>query len=403
MLFTLAEIAEQLRYAGRDRERSVRRLFQRHGIALLRRDRGTFLVTDEQLAALLESMQCSPYENAAVSGTSVARSASAARPVASKNILQAAIAEKMRKRTAEAYRTRLEGELRNELLHGPGGRMHRMTIADAGLTYLNRPGGLKSYDAWRLDQLNTIVGDFSLARANEAWSEFKRLRCAGLAPATVERFRAILQAALNYAAGEEQTIAPKLRRGGRIQNKRMRFLSKDQETRLLASYAAHVMPVAETLCWQGLRIGETLRLDWRNVNWAANTLFIAETKNGEPRTVTLHPRVRAALHKLWVGAGSPTEGCVFLNRFGRPYADPRQYKLPGGSPIRSAHQTACDRAGIPEFHVHDWRHHWACQCVMSGIDLETIRQEGGWKSLRMVERYATVSAEHRAQAMKKLK
>jgi hypothetical protein len=40
---------------------------------------------------------------------------------------------------------------------------------------------------------------------------------------------------------------------------------------------------------------------------------------------------------------------------------------------------------------------------MSGIDLETIRQEGGWKSLRMVERYATVSAEHRARAMKKLK
>ena len=36
-------------------------------------------------------------------------------------------------------------------------------------------------------------------------------------------------------------------------------------------------------------------------------------------------------------------------------------------------------------------------------DLETIRQEGGWKSLRMVERYAAVSAAHRAEAMAKLK
>ena len=51
-LHTLAEVAEELRYTGRDRERSVRRLFNRHGIALLRRDRGTFLVTDQQLAAL---------------------------------------------------------------------------------------------------------------------------------------------------------------------------------------------------------------------------------------------------------------------------------------------------------------------------------------------------------------
>ncbi len=67
------------------------------------------------------------------------------------------------------------------------------------------------------------------------------------------------------------------------------------------------------------------------------------------------------------------------------------------------HKTACKRAGITNFRVHDWRHHWACQCVMAGIDLETIRQEGGWKSLRMVERYATVSAEHRARTMKKLK
>jgi hypothetical protein len=40
---------------------------------------------------------------------------------------------------------------------------------------------------------------------------------------------------------------------------------------------------------------------------------------------------------------------------------------------------------------------------MSGIDLETIRQEGGWKSLRMVEHYGTVSAAHRATAMKKLR
>ena len=173
-----------------------------------------------------------------------------------------------RREDAEAYRIRLEGELRNELLHGPIGQMHRMTIADAGLRYLSRPGGLKSYDLWRLDQLNAVVGDYSFARAGEAWSEFKRQRCANLAPATVERFRAILQAALNYAAGEEQAAAPKLRRGGRIQNKRMRFLSKDQETKLLASYAPHVMPVAETLCWQGLRIGEALRLDWRDVSWA---------------------------------------------------------------------------------------------------------------------------------------
>jgi integrase len=308
-----------------------------------------------------------------------------------------------RKEDAEAYRSRLEGELRHELLHGATGLAHQTTIADAGLAYINRPGGVKAYDLWRLDQLNTLIGDYSLARASEAWSEFKRARCAGLAPATVERFRAVLQAAINFAASELQMTAPKLRRTERISNKRMRFLSSDEAARLIASYAPHVAPIALTLCWQGLRIGEALRLDWRHVSWAANALFIADTKSGEPRTVSMHRTVRTALHRCWVAADSPKEGRVFLNRFGRPYADPRAYKLPGGSPIRQAHQTACKRAGITDFRVHDWRHHWACQCVMAGIDLETIRQEGGWKSLRMVERYATVSAAHRARAMKKLK
>ena len=99
---------------------------------------------------------------------------------------------------------------------------------------------------------------------------------------------------------------------------------------------------------------------------------------------------------LWVAAGSPAAGRVFLNRLGEPYADHREHHLPGGSPIRKAHETACRRAGIHSFRVHDWRHHWACHCVMDGINLETLRLEGGWASLRMVERYATVSAAHRA-------
>jgi integrase len=308
-----------------------------------------------------------------------------------------------RREDAEGYRARLEHDIRQALLHGDGGKAQALTVADAGLMYVNRPGGLKSYDLWRLDQLNDVVGDYPVAKAAEGWGRFKQVRCGGLAPATVERFRAVFQAALNYAAAIERFDAPKLGRTERIAKKRIRFLSRDQEARLLASYAQHVGPIAETLCFQGLRIGEALRIDWGHVDWAGNSLFIAETKTGEPRTVTVHPRVRKALHRLWVARGSPTEGRVFLNRVGRPYADPRAYKLPGGSPIRRAHQTACTRAGIDDFHVHDWRHHWACRCVMSGIDLETIRQEGGWKSLRMVERYGTVSAAHRASAMKKLR
>lgn len=308
-----------------------------------------------------------------------------------------------RREDAEAYKSKLETEIRHDLLHGPRGRAGRLTFSDAVLRYIDRPGGVGSYDLWRLDQLNEVMGNFTILQIGDGWSIFKQKRCAGLAVATVARFRAIGMAAVNYLAEEEGFEAPKMRSDGSGDSKRPRWLMDAQADRLVAAYADHVQPIATTLRWQGLRIGEALRLAWQHVDWKRSTLFIPETKNGEPRTVTMQPMVRKALHKLWVGQGSPSEGTVFLNRFGEAYADPREYKLPGGSPIKKAHATACKRAGLTDFHVHDWRHHWASRCVMSGIDLETIRQEGGWKSLRMVEKYATVSAAHRKTQMKKLK
>jgi integrase len=273
-----------------------------------------------------------------------------------------------------------------------------LTIADAGLSYIARPGGERSYDLWRLDQINRVVGECSIAQAVDAWSKFKRTRCGGLSPATVQRFKATFSAALNYLASEHGFDAPKLPRSEKVSNKRLRYLTEGQADRLIASYAPHAQPIAIMLRWQGLRIGEALRADWVHVNWEANSIFVPETKNGEPRTVTMHEKTRAALHSLWVSRGSPTEGPLFLTNRGKPYADPRGYGVPSGSPIKKAHATACRRAGIEDFHVHDWRHHWASQCVMAGIDLET--PTGRWleitangRALRHGQRGSSVASD----------
>jgi integrase len=99
----------------------------------------------------------------------------------------------------------------------------------------------------------------------------------------------------------------------------------------------------------------------------------------------------------------PTEGHVFLNRVGKPYSDTRDAPVQGGNPLKNAHDSACRRAGISNFTVHDWRHHWASHCVMAGVDLITIMRLGGWKSLRMVQRYAAVDTSHMREAVHKLR
>lgn len=302
---------------------------------------------------------------------------------------------------AEAYKAKLEYEIGQELLHGSAARRRQSSVAEALQVYLDRPGGLHRMDVWRIGELNDVLGDYDVADVAEGWRVFKTARCSGLAPATVERFRATLQAALNHAAADWGIDAPRLAKI-KFQNARLRYLTSDERDRLLAAYPAHVRPIMLTLAYQGCRTQEALQLQWRDADLAAGRLFFPRTKNGEPRIVAIHSRVRAALGELAAARGPRREGHVFLNRLGRPYADTRDYKYPGGNPLRKAHETACKRARISDFRIHDWRHHWASWCVMSGIDFETIKRMGGWKSLRMVERYSAVSDDHMAAAIAKL-
>src|SRR5262249_45719674 len=103
-----------------------------------------------------------------------------------------------RRDDAETYRAKLEADIRHEILHGRGGRTHTLTIADAGLSYIARPGGVSRADLWRLQKINAIVGDKTISQAAEAWAEFKRIRCVGSLPSSVARWRATYAAAINY-------------------------------------------------------------------------------------------------------------------------------------------------------------------------------------------------------------
>lgn len=308
---------------------------------------------------------------------------------------------------AREYVRSLERELTEEILYGSRRRQKHVTFADAGACYLARPGGVARGDIWRIGELNEILGDRPLSEIKDGWAEFRAKRCVGLAPATVNRFRSVLVAALNYACDEWDIPVPKVS-PIRFNNERIRWLTIPQADRLISCYAEHVQPIARVLRFQGCRTQEALQLLWPNVDLKRLTIYFERTKNGEPRTVKMHEAVAEDLAALWQDRGRPYEGQVFLTRWGKPYADTRNYKYPGGNPLRKAHATAMRRANIrpnggPDFTPHDWRHHWASQAVMNGVDFETIRILGGWKGLDMVQRYAAVSTEHMDAAVAKMR
>lgn len=288
-----------------------------------------------------------------------------------------------------------ERQLTLQLMFGTQARTVKATIADAFDAYLSKPKPPGSSDVIRLGKMNELIGDLPVSDAREAWRQFRAAYLYGHEPSGQDRYRSVLQAAINVFYEAHGLDAIKIK-SIPFSNERIRFLSKPDRDELIASYSMHSRPIATMLAFQGPRTQEALQVPWgiNGVDMERRTIHFSRTKTGEPRTVAMHDRVFGVLDPLWQKRGQPKNGHVFLNRKGQPYQDTRDLPVQGGNPISTSHKNACERAGVVDFTVHDWRHHWASHCVMAGIDLITIMRMGGWKSLRMVQRYAAVDTTH---------
>ena len=296
-----------------------------------------------------------------------------------------------------------ETRLRHQLMFGPASVVAQGAIADAFESYLTKATLPCAADILRIGKLNAQIGHLSLREPKQAWEKFRLANLTDHAPAGQDRYRAVFQAAINVHH-ELHDLPPLKIKAIPFDNERVRFLSKEDRDRLIASYTPHVQPIITMLAFHGPRIQTALQIQWgvEGVDMKQESIRFNHTKTATTQSVPMHPRVRQLLLPAWEKHGKPTKGHVFLNHSGRPYQDTRLSRVPGGNPLRSQHRTACKQAKIDDFTIHDWRHHWASHCVMAGIDLITIMHMGGWSSLKMVQRYASVGVDHMRAAINKL-
>ena len=79
---------------------------------------------------------------------------------------------------------------------------------------------------------------------------------------------------------------------------------------------------------------------------------------------------------------------MFCNEQGNPRQD-----------VRQSFSTALRKSGINNFHFHDLRHTFASQLVMSGVDLNTVRELLGHKDITMTLRYSHLAPRHKQHAV----
>lgn len=59
-------------------------------------------------------------------------------------------------------------------------------------------------------------------------------------------------------------------------------------------------------------------------------------------------------------------------------------------------------AGIPNYNWHCNRHTFACRLVMAGMDLRTVAQLMGHKTIQMTMRYAHLAPDHQQNAAERI-
>jgi site-specific recombinase XerD len=100
-------------------------------------------------------------------------------------------------------------------------------------------------------------------------------------------------------------------------------------------------------------------------------------------------RARAILSRLADAAKAKSDSALFRNMHDEPL---RPYAL------REAFNGTLQRAGISDFHFHDLRHTFASRLVMAGVDLRTVQELMGHKTISMTLRYSHLSPDHKKSA-----
>lgn len=218
--------------------------------------------------------------------------------------------------------------------------------------------------------------------------KFKRERCMEVSPSTVNRALVTLKSLFNRAAdwgkfdGENPVRKVKLFPEN---NTRTQFLEKEEIGSLINACDDRLRPIVIVAINTGMRKSEILNLKWHDIDFERGIIYLLRTKNNERRDIPMNEAVKSAIVSVKKHPSSPY---IFCTKKGNPFTD-----------IRKSYGKAIERAGIKYIVFHSLRHTFASQLVMAGVDLNSVRELLGHKSLRMTLRYSHLSLDHKKRAV----
>jgi integrase len=159
---------------------------------------------------------------------------------------------------------------------------------------------------------------------------------------------------------------------------RVRWLRPDEEILVLETMTSPFREMAKLAALTLMRQGEIRTLRREMLHLEQGVVLLPRAKAGA-RPVILSEAARKIVRAQ---LESHESEWVFPNAGGRPWA--RYY-------VSHAFRKAARRAGLRDFRFHDLRHHGATMALNKGFTAPIVMALGGWKTERMMRRYAAVT------------
>lgn len=243
------------------------------------------------------------------------------------------------------------------------------------------------HDLEKFRWLDQYLGDAFLDEIDrDLINQIAREKGSKVAPATINRYLALIRAVLRSAMDEWEWTdkVPRIKLLKEPEG-RVRWITRDEARRLVAELPGHLAAMARFALATGLRRANVTQLRWKQVDLPGARAWIkaGESKSGKAIPVPLNAD---ALSVLTAQKGIHEE-FVFV------YQD-----HPVKQTSTKAWYAALKRAQIEDFRWHDLRHTWASWHVQAGTPLNELMELGGWKTYITVLRYAHLATDQLSSA-----
>ena len=206
----------------------------------------------------------------------------------------------------------------------------------------------------------------------------------GTKAATINRYLTVLQTmykiAIEWGHAKENPLLKV--KHLREDNVVLRFLEEEEIARLLEASSDYLKPIIVTALNTGMRRMEIFNLKWSDVDFRRGLVSMHKTKNNDIKVIPMNTLLRHTLARVREHSIS-------------------EYVFPIKS-IRKDFSNALKCARISDCRFHTLRHTFASHLVMQGVDLVTVKELMGHKSIKMTMRYSHLSQDHKSKAVEAL-